>query len=94
MPKVVLAHALARWLEKPAAVETAIDVGGDTVGNVLNEVFARHPGLRGYVVDERGAVRHHVAIFVDGVAIADKTQLTYPVAPRGEVYIMQALSGG
>ena len=46
------------------------------------------------VLDEQGAVRHHVAIFVDGQAIRDKRDLAVPLAPAAEVYIMQALSGG
>jgi len=97
MPKVVLASALARWLRDSAsahAVDTSIDAPGETVGDVLENVFARHPQLRGYVVDDQGAVRHHVAVFVDGVAISDKVRLQQPVAAQGEIYIMQALSGG
>jgi sulfur carrier protein ThiS len=50
--------------------------------------------LRGYVVDERGQVRHHVALFVDGEAVLDKRDLTQPVAEGARVHVMQALSGG
>lgn len=97
MPKVVLAPALARWLQDSTStqgIETSMDAGGDHLDGVLEHVFAQHPNLRGYVVDEHGAVRHHVAIFVDGVAIRDKLRLRQPVPARAEVYIMQALSGG
>ena len=93
MPKVVLASALARWLPgaQGASGEVSLDVSGATV---LDDLFARHAALRGYVLDEHGAVRHHVAVFVDGQAIVDKRRLDQPVAPGGEVYVMQALSGG
>ena len=96
MPKVVLASALARWLPDAhgASGEVALDVSGATVGAVLDDLFARHAALRGYVLDEHGAVRHHVAVFVDGQAIGDKRRLDQAVAPGGEVYVMQALSGG
>ena len=96
MPKVVLASALARWLPdaQGASGEVALDVSGATVGAVLDDLFAHHAALRGYVLDEHGAVRHHVAVFVDGQAIGDKRRLDQPVAPGGEVYVMQALSGG
>jgi len=97
MAKVVLASALSRWLpealEKPSG-EVALEVDGGSVGEVLDGLFARHPNLRGYVVDEQGAVRHHVAVFVDGDAIRDKRNLTQPLGARAEVYVMQALSGG
>lgn len=95
--KVVLASALSRWLpeasDKPTG-EVALDVEGASVGEVLNGLFARHPNLRGYVVDEQGTVRNHVAVFVDGDAIRDKRKLTQPVGEKAEVYVMQALSGG
>jgi sulfur carrier protein ThiS len=39
-------------------------------------------------------VRHHVAVFVDGTAIADKRKPTQTLGERSEIYVMQALSGG
>ena len=97
MAKVVLASGLARWMQGAAATgagEIALQVPGDTVRGVLEGVFAQHPALRGYVLDEHGVVRHHVAVFVDGSSITRKTALDAPVAAQGEVYVMQALSGG
>lgn len=96
MPRVVLASQLARWLPPGAAAggERGTEVEGDTVAAVLEHYFAIHPTLRGYVLDERGAVRQHVAIFVDGRSIGDKRALAAPVGAGGEVHVMQALSGG
>ena len=97
MPKLVLASGLARWLghsESVGGSEIVIDSNGDTVGNVLQRAFSEHPTLRGYVLDDCGTIRHHVAIFVDGTAIRDKTLLQTPVSENSEIYIMQALSGG
>lgn len=96
MPKVVLAAALTRWLAPATAGpgEIALDTAGSTLAAALDAVFAHHPKLRGYVLDEHGGVRHHVAIFIDGTAIADKHSLGIPVAQSTEIYILQALSGG
>lgn len=95
MAKVVLASALSRWLPAGAPSEdVSIEVPGARLDEVLAGVFARFPNLRGYVLDEHGAVRHHVAIFVDGAAIADKRHLQQTLAADSEVYVMQALSGG
>lgn len=97
MAKVVLASALSRWLPQAAdrpTGEVALDIKGASVGEVLDGLFTRHPNLRGYVVDEHGAVRHHVAVFVDGDAIRDKRHLTQVLGDHAEVYVMQALSGG
>ena len=92
MPRVVLASALRRWL--PGEGELALEVEARDVRGALEAVYAQHPALRGYVVDERGTVRHHVALFVDGAVLRDKADLSAPLQPGSEVYVMQALSGG
>jgi hypothetical protein len=97
MARVVLASALARWL--PAsnggdAGEVELDCPGATVGAVLDAVFAQHPGLRGYVLDERGALRRHLALFVDGEALRPKSDLGRAIGENTELHVMQALSGG
>jgi molybdopterin synthase sulfur carrier subunit len=97
MPRVVLASALARWLPASAGSargQVSLELPGATLRELLEALFAAHPNLRGYVVDEQGTVRHHVAVFVDGVSIRDKGDLTQALGARAEVYVMQALSGG
>jgi len=69
-------------------------VGGTTVREVLDAVFASNPRARGYVLDEQNELRKHMAIFVDGRMIRDRARLSDAVGPEAEVYVMQALSGG
>ena len=69
-------------------------VQGETVRAVLQVVFANNPRLRGYVLDDQGALRRHMTIFVDGHQIDDREQLSDPVRATSEIYVMQALSGG
>lgn len=97
MPTVVVAPSLARWFTPDptsGARSQAFEVSGGTVREVLDALFALCPTLRGYVTDERGALRHHVVCFVNGVAVVDKASLAEPVPAGGEVHIFQALSGG
>ena len=68
--------------------------GGGTVGEVLGRVFADNPRLRTYVLDDQGALRKHMMIFVDGKQLVDRERLSDPVGPAAEIYVMQALSGG
>ena len=70
------------------------EVAGGTVREVLDAVFAANDRARGYVLDEQGAVRKHMVVFVDGQMIRDREKLSDPVPAGGEVYVMQALSGG
>jgi len=89
MPRVVFTQNLQRHVECP---ETT--AAGRTVREVLDAVFAANPRARGYVLDDQGELRHHMTIFVDGTLIRDRVRLSDPVAESGEVYVMQALSGG
>lgn len=62
--------------------------------DVLDQVFSENVRLRGYIVDERGALRKHMSIFVDGELISDRRTLGDTVGENSEIYVMQALSGG
>lgn len=89
MPKVVFTPNLQRFF---ACAETTAD--GSTVREVLDDVFARHPQARGYILDDQSGLRRHMTIFVDGRMIQDRAHLSEPVGASGTVYVFQALSGG
>jgi hypothetical protein len=67
---------------------------GSTVREVLEAAFSTRPDVRGYVLDDQGALRKHVMVFVDGEQVRDRVTLDDPVGPQGDVFVMQALSGG
>lgn len=69
-------------------------VQGDTVREALDAVFQANPQARGYVLDDQGAVRPHMVVFVDGCQIQDRQQLSDRVTADAEIYVAQALSGG
>ena len=89
MPRVSFTSHLRRFLDAPP-----MPVEGRTVGEALAAVFAERPGLRGYVLDDQGAIRRHVAVYVGGEPVRDRVGLTDPVASDGEIYVFQALTGG
>ena len=89
MPTVSFTRALERFLAAPTA-----EVEGATLGEALDAVFATRPALRGYVLDDQGALRRHVAVFVNGRLVRDRDRLTDPVAAGDEIHVFQALSGG
>ena len=70
------------------------EVAGDTVRAVLEAVFAMNPQARSYVLDDQGALRKHMLVFVDGQQIKDRAGLSDAVGASGRVHVMQALSGG
>ena len=89
MARVAFTPNLKRHVECPT-----VEVAGTTVHEVLEGVFAGNPRLRGYVVDERGVLRKHMVVFIDGRQLADRERLSDAVEPGSELYVMQALSGG
>lgn len=75
------------------APDGAVDAAGETVAAALADVFARHPSIKNYVLDDQDRLRVHIAVFVDGVHLR-RDILAQPVKPDSEVYVLQALSGG
>ena len=78
----------ASTLEMPLADDLA------TVGDLLADVDRAHPALGRRLRDERGAVRRHVNVYVDGNDIRHAQQLRTPVGPGAEVVVVPAVSGG
>ena len=89
MVEVKFARAFCRHVDCPDAT-----VAGATVGDALAAYFDDHPAVRTYVLDELGAVRRHVAVFVNDGLIADRSRLIDPVGDGDRIHVYQALSGG
>jgi molybdopterin synthase sulfur carrier subunit len=89
MPRVVLTAHLS-----VQAGGREFDVPASIVRELLEGLFAIRPVLRGYLLNEHGVLRHHVAAFVNGEVVRDKQKLDDPVPRDGELFLLQALSGG
>ena len=93
MPKVRYTKHLVRFFPD-LAHQSQLNIPGVTVAEVIANLDHAYPGLAAYIVDERGALRQHVNIFVDDELIHDRLKLQDPVAADDRLYIFQALSGG
>jgi hypothetical protein len=89
MPQVRFTQNIQRHLACPPRT-----VEGTLLRQVLEAYFADNPPARGYVLDDQGALRKHMAIFINGEPVLDRKELADPVPPDGTVDILQALSGG
>jgi molybdopterin synthase sulfur carrier subunit len=76
------------------STEVALDGGCGTVGEALRALAGRHAGVVDRVMDERGAVRQHVNVFVDGENIRFLDGLRTPLGPASTIVIVPAVSGG
>lgn len=65
-------------------------IDGATVGELLRELERAHPAVGGWILDERGLIRRHVNVFVNGECGREDT----PVAPDDRLDVLPAISGG
>jgi molybdopterin synthase sulfur carrier subunit len=89
MVHVSFSSALTRHVACPP-----LEVPAGTVREALEAAFHREPRLRGYVLDDQGVLRKHMAVFVNGAPLADRRGLGDRVAEGSEIAVIQALSGG
>lgn len=78
----------------PMLENRTISVPAGSVAEVLQAVNEIAPGFTDYVLDERGAVRRHVNLSINNIAVIDKKTLTDRVPEDGTLFVFQALSGG
>lgn len=86
MPVVRLREPLKRL----AGDRSELVLDGDTVIELLRELERRHPAAGGWIVDERGAIRRHINVFVNGERGGGDTT----VVGDDRVEVLPAISGG
>ena len=74
--------------------EVRVDGAAQSVSEALALLWNTCPGVRDRVITERGEVRPHVNIFVDGESIKDLDGLKTAVRKDAEIVILPAVSGG
>jgi molybdopterin synthase sulfur carrier subunit len=66
------------------------ELEGATVAELLGALETDQPALAGWILDERGQVRRHITVFVNG----EQSTGTAPVAPGDRIDVIPAISGG
>ena len=86
-----MAHVKLRGpLKRLAGDSGQLTVDGETVAAVLLALERDQPALRGWILDERGAVRRHINVFVSGDYATGETA----VGPADRIDVLPAISGG
>jgi len=86
MAQIQFTPQLRRFTDTPV-----LDCPAASLSEALAAAFAVNPRLRGYVLDDQGELRPHVAVFVDGRRSLDINQA---LRTDSQVFVLQALSGG
>jgi sulfur-carrier protein len=75
---------------KTLAGGAELPVAGVTVAELLGALERERPALHGWILDERGRIRRHINVFVNGERGSEET----PVADADHVDVLPAISGG
>jgi molybdopterin synthase sulfur carrier subunit len=89
MPSVRFTRNIQRHVDCPT-----LDVPGATLQEVLDAYFAANERARGYVLEDDGRLRKHMAVFIDGQQIEDRDTLSDRVPGNAVIDVVQSLSGG
>ena len=65
-----------------------------TVGDALAALGRKSPGALDRIMDERGSVRRHVNLFVNGENVRFLDGLSTPVPDGATIFVLAAVSGG
>jgi molybdopterin synthase sulfur carrier subunit len=74
--------------------QASVDVGGGTVREVLDNLVAQHPGLRGRLLDDRGEVNKYVNIFVNDEDVRFLENLGTTLKAGDTVTLVPSIAGG
>jgi molybdopterin synthase sulfur carrier subunit len=81
-------------LRKLTNNQEEVTASGATLGAILEELNATYPGLGERILDEQGAIRRFVNIFVNDEDVRFLQEKETPVSENDEVSIVPAIAGG
>ena len=71
-----------------------LDLGGETIRGVVDELVTRHPALRQQLLTDQGDLNRFVNVYINGQDVRYLRGLDTPVAPADEVRLLPAMAGG
>ncbi len=71
-----------------------VEASGGTVGELLDDLEVRHPGFKARVLDESGALRRFLNVYVDDEDVRFMKGVSTPVPEGASVSIIPAVAGG
>jgi sulfur-carrier protein len=86
MPVVRLRGPIARL----AGDRSEHTIEGSSVAELLTEIERAHPAVKGWILDERGILRRHINVFVNGELGGQDTA----VGADDRIEVLPAISGG
>lgn len=73
--------------------QKTVQAEGKTVGEALNDLVRRFPGIKEEIFDKKGLLLHYIEIYLNGES-AYPGELEKPVKDGDEIQIITFLAGG
>lgn len=74
--------------------EARVDANGDTVGDVVDDLVARFPGVKPNLLAEDGSLHRFVNVYVNDEDVRYLDKMATAVADGDELSILPAVAGG
>lgn len=74
--------------------KSVVEIAGNTVSEIIDNLGSAHPGIKERVYDEQGEVRRFINIYVNEEDIRFLTGKDTPLKDGDEVSIIPAIAGG
>ena len=74
--------------------ERAVEVDGATIGDAVQSLVGRHPGLAGQLLTPEGELHRFVNVYLNGRDVRYLAGLDTPVDARDEIRLLPAIAGG
>jgi molybdopterin synthase sulfur carrier subunit len=71
-----------------------VDASGGTIQEIIDNLESAHPGLRERLIDDSGALRRFVNVYLDEEDVRFLKGLSTEVPPGARVSIIPAVAGG
>ena len=74
--------------------QKAVQATGDTIADLLADLDSRHPGLRGRLITEEGALHRFVNVYINDEDVRFIGGLDAELSDGDQVVVLPAVAGG
>jgi MoaD family protein len=74
--------------------EKAVEAKGDTLSALIDDLDGNHPGLKGRLITDEGALHRFVNVYVNDEDVRFTGSLSTPLKDGDAVTILPAVAGG
>jgi molybdopterin converting factor small subunit len=74
--------------------ESEVSAAGGTLAEVIDDLESAYPGIKGRLLDEQGAIRRFVNVYVGNDDVRFVDGLATPTADGAQISVIPAVAGG